>query len=93
MAEQSADPIGYHITQIQKGVFGEPSKIFEEIDEFDDALRQGVKLMALVELSDMLGAVKGYLAKHHPSLTIDDLLAMSEVTQRAFENGVREPRK
>ena len=80
---------GYHIAKITRGEFGEDSKIFEEVDEFADALDQGVALMALVELSDIVGAISGYLAKHHPSITLDDLIAMSAVTQRAFESGAR----
>jgi hypothetical protein len=80
---------GYHARPIAKGVLGEPSKIAEEIDEFMDACEQGVKIMALVELSDAVGAIAAYLGKHHPGLTIDDLLAMNHVTERAFRNGRR----
>ena len=86
-------PVGYHIAKISRGVFGEDTKIFEEVDEFADALDQGVSLMALVELSDLIGAIQGWLAKHHPSITLDDLIAMSVVTQRAFESGAREPKQ
>jgi phosphoribosyl-ATP pyrophosphohydrolase len=80
---------GYHTRPIDKGILGEPSKIMEEALEFEDACAQGVKVMALVELSDMMGAVQAYLAKHHAGMTIDDLLAMSHVTERAFRNGRR----
>jgi hypothetical protein len=80
---------GYHARPIAKGVLGEPSKIIEEIDEFADACEQGVKIMALVELSDAVGAINAYLAKHHPGVTIDDLIAMHHVTERAFRNGRR----
>jgi hypothetical protein len=80
---------GYHTRPIEKGVLGEPSKIREEVDEFIDACAQGVKVMALVELSDLIGAVGAYLTKHHPGVSIDDLLAMSHVTERAFRNGRR----
>lgn len=86
------EPIGYHKAVITRGVFGDDTKIYEEIDEFADALDQGVSIMALVELSDVVGAIAGWLAKHHPSITLDDLLAMSAVTQRAFLSGVRVPR-
>lgn len=85
-------PLGYHVTAIERGVFGEPSKIFEECDEFADALQQGVAVMALVELADLVGAIKGYLAKHHPSITLDDLNDMAVVTKRVFESGHRESR-
>lgn len=80
---------GYHVTEIAKGVLGEPSKIAEEHAEFQDAISQGVKIMALVELADMLGAVKAYLDKHFPGITIDDLDSMNFVTARAFANGRR----
>lgn len=85
---QNAKP-GYHRRRIAKGVLGEASKIVEEIEEFQEALEQGVSLMALIELADLQGAVEAYLAKHHPSLGLDDLRAMSEVTKRAFQNGRR----
>ncbi len=64
---------GYHLTAFPKGEFGELSKIEEEIREYQDALGQGVAIMALVELSDLYGAIQGYLAKHHPTLTVETL--------------------
>ena len=81
---------GYHLASIKRGVFGDDSKIYEEIDEFADALDQGAALMALVELSYVVGSIKGWLAKHHPSLTLADLDKMSEITARAFASGQRE---
>jgi len=45
--------------------------------------------MELVELSDLYGAIKLYLEKHHPDTTMDDLKTMSEITARAFINGFR----
>lgn len=89
---EPADPHfkpGYHTRPIQKGVLGEVSKIVEEAMEVDDAAAQGVKLMVLAELSDLVGAIKAFLTKHHPDLTLDDLDAMSHVTERAFKNGRR----
>jgi hypothetical protein len=80
---------GYHLRDIARGVLGEPSKIFEEVEEFMDATEQGVSIMALVELADTIGAVEAYLAKHHPDISLSDLKAMSDVTKRAFENGRR----
>lgn len=81
--------IGYHLSHIEKGVLGEASKVLEETNEFVDAVAQGVSIMALVELSDLVGAIEAYLAKHHPTMSLDDLRAMSYVTKRAFENGRR----
>ena len=80
---------GYHLSNIPRGVIGESSKILEEALELQDAERQECKVMALVELSDILGAIALYLEKHHPFTTIDDLIIMSRITRRAFENGRR----
>lgn len=78
---------GYHLTPIAKGVMGEPSKIIEEAAEFADAVDQGATIMALVELADLMGAAKAYLARHN--LTLADLETMSVITERAFANGRR----
>ncbi|TLX17297.1 hypothetical protein FFR93_04615 [Rhizobium sp. MHM7A] len=64
---------GYHLREIPKGVFGEASKILEEAAEFGEALEQGSKLMALIELSDMRGAIDGYIQNHHPGFTLSDM--------------------
>lgn len=81
--------IGYHLTEIEKGVLGESSKILEEVLELRDAETQGCKVMALVELSDLVGAIKHYLAKHHPDTRLIDLEIMANITRRAFDNGRR----
>lgn len=86
---QPCEAIGYHRRKIKKGVLGEVSKIQEELDELKDAEEQGVTIMALVELSDLVGAVQAYLEAKHPSVTLDDLREMSGVTRRAFRNGRR----
>jgi hypothetical protein len=80
---------GYHLTDIPKGVIGESSKILEELLELQDAEAQDAKVMALVELSDLLGAVEHYLYHYFPDITLTDLLKMSSITQRAFRNGHR----
>ncbi len=78
---------GYHIKQIKKGTLGELSKIQEELDEAVDAQEQGVKIMLLVELSDLIGAVKAVAEKNGSSL--EDLIKMQQVTERAFKSGRR----
>jgi len=83
---------GYHLTEPTRGEFGELSKVYEEIDELHDAEKQGATLMLIQELSDVLGAIEGYLKKHHPSITLDDLIKMKNITKRAFESGARSPR-
>ena len=80
---------GYHVTHIRKGVLGELSKIREELDELEDAAGQGIKIMELCELSDLVGAIRLYLCKHHPGISFDDLFKMSRATERAFEVGER----
>lgn len=80
---------GYHLAEIEKGVLGEPSKIMEEVNEFMDAINQGVDIMALVELADLQGAIEAYLDKHHPSISLQSLREMAAVTARAFANGRR----
>lgn len=84
------DNPGYHITPISKGEIGEVSKIVEEAFELRDAHLQGVKLMELIEVSDIYGATEAYLEKHHPSMSMDDIIKMSNITRRAFRNGHRD---
>lgn len=86
------DKIGYHIARISRGVFGESSKIREELEEFLDAECQGVKLMELQELSDMIGAIQGYLENKNPGTTLQDLIKMAALTDRAFKSGERNAR-
>jgi hypothetical protein len=81
--------MSYHLSNIPRGTFGELSKIQEELLEAMDADDQGCSLMILQELSDLIGAVRGYLATHHPHTTLQDLIKMSEITQRAFVKGHR----
>jgi len=83
---------GYHLNELPRGEFGELSKVYEEVAELADAEEQGATLMALQELSDIIGAIEGYLVKHHPSITLDDLLKMKQITKRVFESGHRKPR-
>jgi hypothetical protein len=45
----------YHIRKIERGVLGEVSKVREELEELEDSLEQGVKIMALTEMSDLYG--------------------------------------
>lgn len=81
--------MGYHVAKIKKGILGEASKIREELEELEDAELQGNPVMALVELSDMCGAISAYLEKHHPTITMSHLLKMAEATASAFKDGTR----
>lgn len=80
---------GYHLRPIRKGELGELSKLEEELAELQDAAAQGCRVMELVELADLFGAMRLYLEKHHAGYTMADLEKMSEVTRRAFLNGHR----
>lgn len=80
---------GYHLADIVKQDYGTIGKIQEEVLELKDAYDQGVKLMVLQELSDIIGAVEGYLEKDFPNITLDDLIKMNETTRRAFKSGHR----
>lgn len=80
---------GYHLREIPKGELGELSKVYEEIEEVKDADEQDNQIMVLLELSDVIGAIESYLGTHHPNLGLDDLVTMSNATQRAFRSGAR----
>lgn len=81
---------GYHIDDIPKSKFGSFEKIKEELMELIDSNKQGIKLMELLELSDLIGAIEGYVDKEYfGKITINDLIKMNEVTKRAFISGRR----
>ena len=79
---------GYHMRDIDKGVLGKRSKITEEYAEWVDACEQDCKVMELVELSDLLGAIDAYIDKNY-NMNIYDLITMKDITERAFKNGRR----
>lgn len=78
---------GYHLKKIYKGTLGDASKIQEEYEEFMDALEQENKIMAIQELSDLIGAIELYVENYN--LTLKDLIIMRDATKRAFEDGRR----
>lgn len=65
----------YHTYNIPKGVYGEVSKIKEEILEFIDAEKQGDLILQMCELSDIYGAFEGYIEKHHKKTNISEIFA------------------
>lgn len=83
--------MSYHITEISPGVYGEISKIQEELNELIDAKLQGSDVMELVELSDLIGAIEAYAQKKHGK-TLEDLIIFSNITKRAFISGSRTPK-
>lgn len=54
-----------HSKQIRRGTLGEISKIQEEVAELVDAKAQGHKLHAIIEASDVIGAVGLHTWKHY----------------------------
>ena len=64
---------GYHLKHIPRGSLGDSSKIEEELHELQDAEEQGIKILMLCELSDLVGAIDAYLAKHFPEISLKDL--------------------
>lgn len=79
---------GYHLRKITtQGVFGETSKIREELEELEEALEQDNKILALCELSDLFGAIEGVAEKL--GVKMDDVMKMSAATKRAFLSGQR----
>jgi len=78
-----AKKFNWHQREIPKGVYGEFSKVVEEVAEARDALEQNNKLMYLIELSDIVGAIEGIIEKH--GLTIEELIT--------FSNKVKESKK
>lgn len=81
---------GYHVGEITVGTLGNLSKIQEELDEAVDAENQSNRLMVLLELSDIIGAVEAVLEKQFPGFTLEDLKTMSDATKRAFLSGHRQ---
>ena len=83
--------MGYHAKKIERGTIGEFSKIREEFLEAEDAFDQDNKIMLLVELSDLLGAIEEYCLSTH-NISIDSIIKMKDATKRAFLDGTRHPR-
>jgi len=82
--------MGYHVKEIQRGTYGELSKIKEEVDEALDAEEQNNPIIVLVELADIVGAIEGYLEKNfNGTIKMKDVFVMAKATRRAFESGDR----
>lgn len=82
---------GYHLREIKtRGIYGEPSKIREELEEYEEAMEQGNRIMALVELADLYGALEAVVI--HMGFNMQDLRRMSSATKRAFQDGSRSPK-
>lgn len=78
----------FHKTEITRGVYGELSKVQEELDEAVDAEAQGQDLMLLVELSDIVGAVAGVASKY--GMSIEQLVTFSKLRSEVAIKWVKE---
>ena len=80
--------MGYHTTDIPKGVLGEFSKIKEEFLELEDAHLQDCKVLQICELTDLIGAIEEFsLSKF--KLSLEDLISFSDKTKEAFKENKR----
>lgn len=73
---------GYHLYDIPKGTLGEYSKVIEEFMEFSDSIEQDCSIMAVLELSDLIGSLKHYFYSQQKEVvwthTISDLLSIQD---------------
>lgn len=79
---------GYHQRGFVKGQIGEVSKIFEEFEEFKDAVKVDDKILQLCELSDLMGSIDEYVRQTF-NLCLEDLIKNNHKTKKAFEVGRR----
>jgi hypothetical protein len=80
--------MGYHKISIDRGTYGEFSKIEEEFMELKDAFYQDDKILELCETSDLIGAIEGFLEKRY-GMTLEDVIKFSNKTKEAFIEGKR----
>lgn len=81
--------MGYHKREIAKGVYGELSKLEEEIEELKDAIEQDCYILQLNELADIWLAFLGFVRKKYPKISINDIAHMAQLTESAFNDGTR----
>ncbi len=79
--------MGYHKRKIEKGQYGEFSKIKEEFEELDDAVFQEDKILTLCELTDLIGAIEAY--GETLGVSIFQLLMFALKTKESFKEGKR----
>lgn len=84
--------MGFHKRNIPKGEYGKLSKVREELEEAEDAEEQGINLLLLFELSDMIGAIGG--VAESLGWDLDDLVAFAKLRSKVIkEEGTRHERK
>jgi hypothetical protein len=78
----------YHTVEIKKGIIGEASKIFEEVEEFRDAVLQNSPILQLCELADLIGAIEAYTESKF-NISLDEIILMTKANKQAFVSGFR----
>lgn len=68
-------PVGYHLTTIEKSEYGTVGKVSEELLELIDAIGQDCKIMMLVELSDLVGAIEALV----PQINVKEIEPLNVV--------------
>jgi len=76
--------MGHHKVKIEKGVFGEYSKVREEFEELTDAVEQKNKILIICELADLVGAIEEYTKSFN--LTVKDLREFSNLNNKQNKN-------
>jgi len=80
--------MSYHLRPIIiKGKYGDLSKVYEELDELSESLKQNNRILALVELSDLYGAIEAFAETLGTNIV--EIAKMSEATKRSFKSGER----
>lgn len=87
----------FHISEYKKGDYKTFDKIIEEYEEILDARKQNNKIMEIIELSDLIGAIEGYIENEF-NLTLNDLILFSnkvkesklyELNKEGIENEIK----
>ena len=75
---------GYHTKRIDKGVYGDFSKVKEEFEELEDAWnnRKSVAL-TICELADLYGSMKAF-AEKTLNIPMEEIVKFSELTDEVY---------
>jgi hypothetical protein len=75
---------GYHTQFIERGEYGQFSKIREEFEELKDAWEtQENKVLAICELCDLYGAIEAF-AQESLNMSMDDIIQFSDLTKEVY---------
>lgn len=77
---------GYHTIFIEKGEYGEFSKVKEEFDELKDAFEnRKSNVLAICELSDLYGAMEAF-AEKTLHISMSEVVKFAELTKEVYKN-------